>query len=200
MAVTTRALITADEFFVHPAAEGPSELVRGEIRLMSPASGCHGLVAAKVLRLLGNHVEERGLGRCFSDSTGYRLPIAGDTEDSVRAPDASVILSAHLPSDEAMTGFLPMAPDLAIEVLSPSDTAATFQEKLDDYLAAGTAALWVLDPARWTVAVHAPDAPVRRLRADDTLDGAPVLPDFQLPVAELFAGLPRPGTARPAGT
>ena len=74
-------------------------------------------------------------------------------------------------------------------MLSPSDTASEPQEKLDDCFGAGTAAVWLIDPRRRTVEVHAPDAPVRRLRDGDALDGAPVLPDFRCAVADLFEGL-----------
>ncbi|MBV9880786.1 MAG: Uma2 family endonuclease [Gemmatirosa sp.] len=192
MSTTLPAPLTADQFFVHPAAQGPSELVRGEIRVMSPAGGRHGRIGPRLTALLWQHVEQHGLGVVFADSAGFRLTIPGDTEESVRSPDAAVVLAHRMPPDDETIGFMPLAPDLAVEIISPSARAAELQEKLADYLAAGTLAIWALDPARWTVAVYRPDAPARYLRDGDVLDGAPVLPDFHCPVAELFAGTARP--------
>lgn len=82
-----------------------------------------------------------------------------------------------------------MAPDLVVEVLSPSETASRLEEKLDDYRACGTPLIWVIDPARRTVMIIASDAPVRWLREGDTLDGGRVLPGFTCGVAELFEGV-----------
>ena len=187
--MATRTLLTADEFFRHPAAREASELVRGEIRMMSPAGGRHGVLALRIARLLAEHVEARGLGIVFGDNVGYRLPIPGDDEDTVRAPDASFVRAGRLPDDEVPVGFLPLAPDLAVEVLSPDETAAQLVERMDDYLAAGTRLLWVVDPDRRTVAIYSPVAPVRSLRAGDVLDGGDVVPGFAVPVVGLFAGL-----------
>ena len=82
-----------------------------------------------------------------------------------------------------------MAPDLAVEVLSPSERASELEEKLDDYRAAGTPLIWVIDPDRRTVMIVSRAAPLRWIRAQDTLDGGDVLPGFQCRVAELFEGL-----------
>ena len=185
----TMTRLTADQFAEHPAARGHSELVRGELRVMTPAYGEHGLLVGNVFRLLSVHCHEHRLGRCFTEDTGYRLPIPGERYDTVRAPDASFVRADRVPAGPALRAFLPLAPDVAVEVLSASDTATVLAEKLDDYLAAGTRVVWVVDPERRAVEVRAPDAPVRRLRAGDALDGAPVLPDFRCTVAELFDGL-----------
>jgi len=82
-----------------------------------------------------------------------------------------------------------MAPHLAVEVLSPSETASRFDEKLDDYRAAGVKLVWVLDPERRTVMVIEPDATVRWLRSGDALDGGSVMPGFHHSVEELFSEL-----------
>ncbi len=88
-------------------------------------------------------------------------------------------------------GLLQLAPDLAIEVLSPSETASELQEKLDDYKAAGTALVWVVDPVRRTVMVVASDAPVEWLHEADVLEGGDVVPGFSCPVAAIFEGIAR---------
>ena len=186
--MATRTLLTADEFLVHPAARERSELVRGALRVRSPASGVHGLVAGTVYWLLSAHVRAHRLGTCFPDSTGFCLSIPGDEEDSVRAPDVSFVRGDRLPAGGLRVGdgFLHLAPDLVVEVLSPSESASSLDDKLADYLAAGTRLLWVVDPSLRRVAVHAPTAPTRRLGERDTLDGGDVVPGFAVPVVALF--------------
>ena len=96
-----------------------------------------------------------------------------------------------LPPEGLRPGLLKLAPDLAIEVLSPSETASDVQEKLDDYKAAGTSLVWVVDPERRTVMIIPSDAPVRWLHKGDTLDGGEVIPGFTCPVSEIFEGIAR---------
>jgi Uma2 family endonuclease len=134
-------VLTADEFLVHPAARGHSELVRGEIHMMSPASGLHGLVAGNLYRLLSTHVHEHRLGACFPDGTGFALP---NLEKTVRSPDASFVSSNRLPGESIDDRFIPCAPDLAVEVRSRSESASELKEKLDDYrTAAGILRAWL---------------------------------------------------------
>jgi len=196
-AAAPATLLTVDEFLTHPAAQERSELVRGVIRMMTPASGPHGIVSGNILVLLSNHVRAYTLGQCFSDGTGFALPGLPNT---VRSPDAAFVRAGRLPAAGLPTesGFLPLAPDLAVEVLSPSETASDLEEKLADYRAAGTPLVWVVDPAKRRMTVISADAPMRWLREGDTLDGGSIVPGFSCPVAELFYGL-APLETRPAG-
>ena len=187
--------LTADEFLRHPAAEGASELVNGEIVYTSPAGAVHHLIGGALFARLWAHVEAHGLGDAFMDNVGYYLPIPGRTRDTVRAPDVSFVAAGRLTS--IPRGFLRLAPDLAVEVLSPENTAADMDARMADYFAAGTRRLWVIDPDRRTVAVHAPDAPARWLGADDTLDAGDVVPGFAVAVAALFRRLDTPLPPRP---
>lgn len=91
-------------------------------------------------------------------------------------------------------GRLELAPDLAIEVLSRSETASALEERLDDYLIAGTLLLWIVDPVRRTVMIVAADASVRWLHEGDTLDGGSVVPGFTCAVADIFEGIARIGS------
>ena len=194
----TSALLTADEFFHHPAAQEASELVRGEIRMMTPAGGRHNVIALRVAMRLTSFVEERALGMVFTDNLGYHLPIPGEPRDTVRAPDASFVRAEQLPGGEVPIGFLRCAPDLAVEVLSPDDRPGELAARMRDYFAAGTRSVWVVDPDARTVTVHAPDGPTREVAPHDALDGDPVLPGFQLPIATLFVGLRiHPATTAP---
>lgn len=178
--------VTAEEFLTHPAASGASELVRGGIRILTPAGGAHGLIAGRVFAALNAFVEARQLGHCFADNTGFLLPGLGDT---VRSPDTAFVRAGRLPAAGIGPGWVPVAPDLVVEVLSPTETAVELEDKLRDYRSAGTQLVWVVDPAKREVAVRAVDMPERRLSQTDTLDGGDQLPGFTLPVARLFEGL-----------
>ena len=180
------SILSADEFLLHPAANERTELVRGRLRMMTPASAAHGLVSMTIGRLLSTYVRAHRLGECFADSTGYTLP---NLPNTVRAPDASFVRADHLPSAGVGGGFLQLAPDLAVEVLSPSESAADLAEKLADYRVAGTVLVWVIDPATRTVIIVAGDDARTTLGVDETLTGGIVVPGFACGVGELFEGL-----------
>ena len=174
---------TAEELLALPDDGWRYELVRGELRRSMPAGYGHGKVAARIGRLVGNHVEQHELGDVLAAGTGFVIERGPDT---VRAPDASFVSAARLPAD-AVWGFGELAPDLAVEVLSPSDTATEVLDKVLQWLEAGVRLVWVLDPRRRTVSVHTPDRHVRVLIEGEVLDGGDVLPDFRVEVSALFA-------------
>ena len=107
---------------------------------------------------------------------------------SCRAPDASFVRADRLPATGVTGGFLTLAPDLAVEVLSPSESETDLSEQLDDYRVAGTPVVWVIDPARRIVSVMSA-AGSTTLGIDDTLTGGAVVPGFACGVMELFEGL-----------
>ena len=110
----------------------------------------------------------------------------------VRLPDVSYILLSRLPGGVVPAESIPsFAPDLAVEVLSPSNTEAEIQQKLREYFDSGTRLAWIIDPATRTVAVyHKPGEPTRVLPCEGQLDGEDVVPGFALPVSELFRNVP----------
>lgn len=181
-----RRHVTSQEFLTHPAAASPSELVRGEIRAMTPASGAHGVIAGTIFAAINAFAEAHKLGLCFPDNTGFLLPGLGDT---VRSPDAAFVQVGRLPPDGLGAGWIGAAPDLVVEILSPNETNSELEEKLRDYRAAGTRLVWVIDPAARAVSVRSTSAPERRVSEGDDLDGGDVLPGFTLPVAALFTRL-----------
>jgi Uma2 family endonuclease len=178
--------MSVDEFLVYPFPDGKVELVRGVPRVHEPAGGRHGWVQSNLSALLTPFVHARRLGRVFNDGVGYELLALPRT---VRNPDTSFVRAEHLPPGGPQRGFLKMAPDLAVEILSPDESAWELEEKLDDYRAAGTPLLWVLNPGRRTVRIVSADAPDRWLRGDEVLDGGAVIPGFQCRVSDLFEGL-----------
>lgn len=181
--------ISADEFLFHPAAKERSELVRGHIRMMTPASGRHGLVSGTIFWLLTTYVRQQRLGTCFADSTGYTLP---NLPNTVRAPDASFVRADRLSPESIADGFLTLAPDLAVEVLSPSESKGDMAEKLDDYRVAGVRLVWVIDVATRAVRIIGEDGSVVVLGVGQELTGGTVIPGFSCDVSELFEGLAPP--------
>lgn len=175
--------ITAEQLERWPDDEERIELVRGRIERVSPAGGPHGRTAARLLRLLGNHVAERGLGEVYAAETGFLLARDPDT---VRAPDAAFVRGDRVADLEKPTGFLAGPPDLAVEVVSPSDTNEAVDAKILDYLDAGTRQVWVISPRHRTLRVVESRRSSRILGPDDVLDGGDLLPGLSLRVGELF--------------
>jgi len=178
--VATRR-VTIDEFAEMPL-EGIWELIDGEPIELSPAAGRSGWISGNVYRLLANHVRQSQVGWAFAPETGFVL---FDDRQTVRSPDAAVVLRNRLA--ELPDSFVPMAPDLAVEVLSPSDRMADALAKVAMYLQAGTSLVWLVNPVTRTVVVFRADMDPVTLAGSATLDGGEVLPDFSVPVAEIFA-------------
>ena len=176
-------LITADELLRLPDDGWRYELLKGELIKMTPAGPRHGRIAMKLGSLLEQHASAHNLGSVYAAETGYRLEHDPDT---VRAPDVSFVSRDRLPPEGESDRYWPFAPDLAVEVVSPSDTVSEVQEKVMDYIAAGTRLVWVAHPKTRTVTEYRSLAEVRVLTAADLLDGADVVPGFSYRVGELF--------------
>ena len=181
--ISTVPLAAEDLPYLMPEEER-CELVAGElIREPLPGEG-HGLVAAALVAHLYEFVRDRRLGRVHGE-TGF---VVARDPDTVRGPDAAYVSVERSAATVRRGPFFEGAPDLAVEVLSPSNTRQEITAKIREYLSAGAGAVWVVDPARRTVTVHGPDREPRTLSPEDILDGGTVLPGFRLPVAEIFEG------------
>jgi Uma2 family endonuclease len=190
MSTTTR-LITADELLVMPHRDEHGndcrlELIRGEVRKMSPTGLTHGVLCTRVSTALENFVRKNDLGLVCGAETGF---VVGRDPDSVLGSDAAFISRENVEKVENFDKFGPSAPDLAVEVLSPSNTAVEMDEKISLYFGAGSRMVWIVNPKRRTVAVYSSPFDVRILGEEDALDGGEVLPGFGLPLSRLFAGL-----------
>lgn len=182
MSATTA--FTADELLTMSTGMGKRyELVGGELRVLSAFGWRHGMVASRLASRLGTHVAQQDLGVVFGTGTGFR--IASDP-DTVRAPDVSFVTKRNIPKQEPKDGFWPGAPDLAIEVLSPGDRTGEVDEKIDAWLAAGCAAVWIINPKLKTGTVYLSRADVQVKAIGDVLHGDPVVPGFACSVDELF--------------
>jgi len=173
--------VTVEEFAEMPL-QGIWELVDGEPIELSPAAGRSGWISGNVYRLLASHVRQGQLGWAFPPETGF---ILFEDRHTVRSPDAAVVLGHRLA--DLPDSFVPMPPDLAVEVLSPSDRMADALAKVAMYLQAGTPLVWLVNPATRTVVVFRSESDPETLGESDTLESGDVLPGFRVPVAEIFA-------------
>jgi Uma2 family endonuclease len=181
MSTATR-LITAEEFFAMPSSRR-QELVRGEVVDVMPPGRKHGKLALKIGKRIDNWIEQGGGGEAGVES-GF---IIARDPDLVRSPDISYVRAERLPEGEVSEGFWRIPPDLAVEIVSPGDTADEVREKVREYLDAGTAAVWVVYPRSREVIVHTPDGLARAFGPEATLVSPDLLPGFSCPVQELFA-------------
>jgi Uma2 family endonuclease len=179
----TKRITTADELLRMPDDGQRHELVRGELTTMPPAGSEHGIVGMRLAGTLYDHVQSADLGELFISDTGFRL--ASDP-DTVRAADVAFVRRERTAAGAIPKGYWPGPPDFAAEVVSPSDTYRMVQEKVREWLAAGTRMVLVLDPDARTVAVYRSHDRARMLGPDDLIDGADVIPGWQCRVRTLF--------------
>lgn len=182
--VDTTRVTTADQLLALRDDGCRYELVRGELRTMSPAGQAHGRIAARLLVRLGSFVDAAQLGRTYVAETGFWIERQPDT---VRAPDVAFVATGRVPAGDDAAGFFEGAPDLAAEVVSPGDPFSDVEEKALAWLAAGSRMVLVVDPRRRTVTVYRAADDVRVLGAGDAIDGADVVPGWTLELADLFA-------------
>lgn len=181
--MTTAALVTADELLQMKEDGFRYELVRGELIKMSPAGHRHGRIALNLTTPLDQFVRQNQLGAVYAAETGFKL---GADPDLVRAPDVAFIRRDRVQTVGETEGFWPGAPDLAAEVLSPGETSSEVEEKIADWLEAGTRLVLVVDPENQTVTLHRSRRDVRVLTIDDVLEGGEVVPEWILPVRDIF--------------
>jgi Uma2 family endonuclease len=181
-----RTVITDEDLRRLPRDGRKYELVDGEIRV-SPAGGRHGQITLELGARILAHARTNRLGIVVDSSTGFRLPGRKPGEQDVRSPDLGFVATGRLPRDQAPVGFIELAPDLAVEVLSPDDRRREVLEKVGEFLDAGTRLVWVLDPEKRVAAVYRSLTDIRQLGENDSLDGEDVLPGFSCPLREMFA-------------
>ncbi|MBA3314984.1 MAG: Uma2 family endonuclease [Planctomycetaceae bacterium] len=156
------------------------ELIDG-VLVEKAVSDDSSIVGGILLRLLGNFVAERRLGWVHASDGFFWLA------SNLRAPDVSFTRKEQRPGGLLRKGHSDVAPVLVAEVLSPGNTADEMARKRREFFARGTQLFWIVDPLARTIDVYTrPEKPDAVLRDDDTLTGAPVLPDFTLSVRELF--------------
>jgi Uma2 family endonuclease len=177
-------LMTADELLAMPRDGFRYELVRGELNRTSPTGGEQGAIAMFVSIAMGSFVIEKGLGLVFGAETGFKIAFDPDT---VRAPDFAYVRRERIPESGIPKGFWIGAPDLAVEVISPGDIYGEVEEKVLEWLDAGTKMVIVVNPRRRTSTVYRSRNEVKILSEGDELSGEDVLPGFSCKVSSFFA-------------
>lgn len=180
--MTPSALQTADDLLRFRQPGKTAELVRGVLVVSEPPGTGHGARAARLTVRVGNFVEEHGSGEVFAQDTGFRIERDPDT---VRAPDLAFVARHRLAGilDE---GYADIAPDLVVEILSPSDRPGEVLEKVGQWLTAGVRLVWVLDPIAPETRIYRADGTVSTLEPDGELDGEDVLPGFRCPLRDIL--------------
>lgn len=188
--VVREKFYTADDLWelshLSEYAEMRLELSEGYLIIMSPAGGKHGGLTSDIHNPIYQHVKKHKLGYVTAAETGYILHKNPSGKDTVRAPDVGFVSAERLP-EGLPDGFIPFAPDLAIEVASPNESGDDIQDKVLDYLRYGTRAVWYFYPKSRTVNVHTAGG-TRTLTENEELDGGDVLPGFRLLVRDVFEG------------
>src|SRR5215210_3250831 len=179
-----RQQVTADELLHMPDDGFRYELVQGELRRMNPAGNVHGRITIRITWRLAQYVEENRLGTAYAAETGFRLTTDPDT---VRAPDVAFVSRDRVEAVGEVEGFWPEAPQLAVEVISPGDSYADVEEKVFDWLDAGTKMVVVINPRQRSATVYKSPTDITALAELDFLDGGDIVPGFDLAVREIFA-------------
>lgn len=186
MAQAPERLLTLEEFLARPDREDGAreEILDGRLIVTPPPGGKHGRISSRIDRRIGIFGEERALGEAFTNA-GFLL----ETEPPrLVEPDVAFIARDRLPAP-VPDGHIPLTPDLAVEVVSPSDSMTDVREKVAAYLDGGAQRVWVVVPVAREVTVYRPGARPAVLGAGDTLtsdEAGFAVEGFELPVASLF--------------
>ena len=175
---------TAEDLLTMPDDGALYELVDG-VLVEKNMGGLSSWVGIRIATILATLVDDQSLGWILGSDASYQC--FGEERETVRKPDVSFIRRGRLPGEELPTGHILIAPDLAVEVVSPKDRFYDVQTKISEYLAAGVTVVWIVNPADQSVTVYAQstDQPVI-FRDDNVLTGGDALPEFRCSVAELF--------------
>jgi Uma2 family endonuclease len=177
-------LLTAEEYAQLPDRGVPTELVKGVVIEMTPPYPRHGQVCSKLDRLIGNFAHEPQRGHVVSNDSGI---ITQRDPDTVRGPDVAFYSFERVPPGPFPEGqYLAVAPELAFEVLSPSNRRGEVHQKIGEYLAIGVRMICVLDSRHGTAEIFTEDDPVRLLTGDDELIFPGVLDGFAVPLRRVF--------------
>jgi len=179
---TVLSTFTAEVLLYLNLPDKQAELMRGRLVVHEPPGYRHGVVALGIARLIANYVHHHALGTVVAAETGFKL---FSNPDTVRAADAAYVSRDRAP-DPQPSGYLELAPNLVVEVVSPSDRAGEIQAKVSDWLTGGSRLVWVIDPGRKRAIVYREDGSVDLLADQDALDGEDVLPGFACPLDDLW--------------
>ncbi len=180
-------LMTAAEFLAANLGEGVFELVRGEVIEVPPPRPDHGIVCANASGILWDYGRRSGYGYALSNDSAVMTERDPDT---VRGADVSFYSHARWPISQVTGGIIPVAPDLAVEVLSPSNRGVSILRKVTEYLEAGVLMVWVINPRRRQVTIYRHSEDDMVVRDSEFLENLPELPGFRCAVSDFFPPAP----------
>ena len=168
--------VTLEEFLANDYES--HEYIKGELVPMGDPTMEHGEVSSNLVILLGTYIRQHRLGRIYTAETTFQIGQGG------RKPDVAFVSQERLPENRRRAS--PIPPDLAIEVVSPTDRTYEIQEKVSEYLDAGAQMVWVVEPVLKTVTVYRSPNDIKTLTVNNRLTGEDVIEGFQCSVAEIF--------------
>lgn len=187
--VQRTGLMTIDDFIRLYDTEGPFELVDGERITVSPTVARHTVTLRVIFRALDSYCQSHHLGEVFQESpfvlTEDSQWVLGSKVPDVMYYEASRWTRYTENTDGWQDRPFMLVPDLAVEVVSPTDRYTDIQKKVDSYLSDGVRLIWIIDPGRKGVTLYQ-GASYQALAEADTLTGGDVLPGFSLPLPDLF--------------
>lgn len=178
----TGSTLTAEEFLNYPAEGRRLELVAGEVKEMSPAGFDHGEVMIQLGALLKAAAKKHRAGRVCGGDVGFVL---ARNPDTVLAPDIAFVRAGRIPAS-GWPRFVDGAPEIAVEIVSPSDRPAEIEAKARHWIGCGTKLVWVVDAMRQTIAVYHAGGERHSITIEGTLDGGEVLPEFSATLRDIF--------------
>lgn len=183
---TTVHNLTDEEFMALNRDGHRYEIVNGELIKIANSGAKHGYLCSILMILLGSYVRLHKLGVMFDSSTAFKMK-----SGNKRSPDISFVAKEHLQGLEDLPdGLLEGAPDLAVEILSPSNTVEEIRQKLMEYFENGSRLVWVIDPRqKYALVYHSAPEPDQLVKSSESLVGEEIIPGFSLPMADLLEPL-----------
>jgi Uma2 family endonuclease len=182
---TRTEIKSASQLLLAPDDGSRRELLKGILIVMSPAGSEHGRIASRILTRLSIHVEANNLGETFAAETGFLIESDPDT---VRAPDAAFVSYQKMSDVDDTTGYLPLAPDLVVEVLSPNDSSSEIEAKVEQWLDAGSRIVLVADPKNATLRVYRSKSQIQVLHSGEVFSSGETCNNWRLAVDDVFGG------------
>ena len=183
MSATSTALMTAEELMQLPDDGFRYELINGELEKMSPPGPPHGRIAFRLNAYLGRFILDHELGEGFATDTGFKLT---SNPDTVLAPDFAFVTNDRFVEMCKTEGYGAGAPDLAVEVLSPSDRPGKVRQKISRWFDHGVRQLWIVDPKHSTVTVHRSESDTTTFSGSDYLEAQDLFPGFRISLDKIF--------------
>jgi len=179
--MATTKLTTIDDLW-HINEPGRFDLIRGELYHMPPAGEEHSQIGINLIVPLTLHVRTTQSGRVYGPDAGF---ILARDPDILLSPDVAFVRTDRLPQGR-WTGFLPVPPDLAVEIVSPSDRPSLVTSKVMQYLSAGVRLVWLIEPDERVITAYSPDRSPHVYTVSDDIDAGEVVPGFRIRVSEIF--------------